>query len=63
MDVSQSPIDAVMSKCELGVIDAQQVKHCRMHVVAVDRILDSFIRPVIGCAIGYAALDAAACEP
>ena len=63
MHVGQPAVDAVVAEGQLLVVDAEQVQHRGVHVVAVGRVLGGLVRPLVARAVGDAALDAAAGEP
>src|SRR4051794_15863243 len=63
VDVGETPVDAVVPEREPAVVDAEQVEHRRMEVIAVSRVLYCAIRPLVAPAVGGAALDPAARQP
>src|SRR4051812_23620069 len=63
MDVGKPPIDPVMPIREAGVVDTELMKHRRVYVIAVDRLLHRFIRPIVRCPVRDAAFYPAAREP
>src|SRR5436305_1413201 len=63
VDIGQPPVDAVVAEGEPGVVDAEQVQDGGVQVVAVGRVLDGLVRPLVAGAVGDAAADAAAGEP
>ena len=63
MHVGQPPVDAVVAEGQPRVVDAQQVQHRGVHVVAVGRLVRRLVRPLVARAVAHAALDAAAGQP
>src|SRR5439155_6967624 len=63
VNVGQTPVDAVMTEGQLRVVDAQEVQHRRMDIIAVSRIYRRFVGPLVARAVGNAAFGAAAREP
>ena len=57
MDVSQAEIPTAVVVGELRVVEAEQVKDCRVQVVNMDRLFYSGVSELIGCAVGHAAPD------
>lgn len=56
-------VDAVMADGEAGVIDAEEVEDGGVDVVAIDRVIEGLVAPLVALAEGDAAADAAASEP
>src|SRR4051794_34289375 len=63
MHISQTAIDAILANGQLLVIDAKQVEHGRVKVVAVGFIFRRLVSPVIAAPVGDAGLDAGAPKP
>jgi hypothetical protein len=65
MHIREAAVDAVVADGELLVIDAEQVHHRGVDVVAGRRIgaVERLVAPLVALAGGDAALDAAAAEP
>src|SRR2546425_1743949 len=63
MHVGQAPVDSIVSKRELLVVDPQEVKDCGVHVVTIGRIFGHAEGPFVAFTVGYASLDAAPREP
>src|SRR5213083_748836 len=63
VNVGQTPVDAVMTEGQLRVVDAQEVQHRRMDIIAVSRVDRRFVGPLVARAVGNAAFGAAAREP
>ena len=63
MHIGQAAVDAVVAERQARVIDAEQVQHRRVNVVAIRRMLGRAERPLVAGPVGDAALDAAAGEP
>ena len=65
MHIRQTAVDAVVPHRESGVIDAEQVHHRGMNVVAGCWIgaVERFVAPLITLARDHTALDATATEP
>ena len=61
--IGEPAVDAVMAEGEPFVVDAQQVKHGGVHVVAVEGIFRSLLGPLVACSVGHSATDASAGEP
>ena len=63
MHIGEATIDAVVTEGQLFVVDAEQVEHRCMQIVAVRGICRCLVRPLVAFAIGCAAFDASACQP
>src|SRR4051812_49288495 len=63
VDVCQTAVDAVVADRQLLMVDAQQVQDGRVDVVAVGRLVDRLVRPLVASPVGHASLDAPAAEP
>ena len=43
VNVREAPVNAIVAKCELGVIDAKQVKNGRMKVIAIGDLVEGLV--------------------
>ncbi|MDB6057750.1 MAG: hypothetical protein JWO95_1594, partial [Verrucomicrobiales bacterium] len=62
-NVGQPKISTSMTKCELGVVEPQQVQNSRVEVVCMNGIFRDAITVFIGLAINVTAFDTATREP
>jgi hypothetical protein len=63
VDVGEAAVDAVVPKCQLLVIDPEEMENGRVHVIAIGRVFHCLVGPFIALAVGDAALHAAARKP
>ena len=63
MDVGEATVDAVVAVGEALVIDAEEMEHRRVDVIAVDGLFDGFVGPFVGGSVADTALEAAAGQP
>src|SRR5579883_3023826 len=63
VDVGQAAVDAVVAEGQSGVVDPQQVQRGGVEVVAVGRVLDGPVRPLVAGPARDAPLNAAAGQP
>ena len=59
MDVGEATVDAVVAVGEPLVIDAEEMEHGGVDVVAIDRLFDGFVGPFVGGTVADAAFEAA----
>src|SRR5712671_935759 len=63
VNVGQAPVDAVMAKRQLRVIDSQKVQNGGMEIVAVGRVNRRFVGPFVAFTVAHPSLDSPAGEP
>ena len=63
MDISQTPIKAVMAERQTFMVQTEQVQHGRVQVVDVNFVLHGGKPKFVRCAVNRAALDAAPSQP
>ena len=65
MHIRQPPVDAVVSKSQFGVIDAQLSEDCGVNVVDFGGCfaIEWFVAPFVARAESRASLDSPSCQP
>src|ERR1043165_204826 len=63
MHVRKPAVNAVVTKSQFLMVNAQLMEDCRMQIVAVSRVARGFVRPFVALAVGSAAFEAAARHP
>src|SRR4051812_34124049 len=63
VDVGQAHVAATGAEGQPFVVDAEQVQHGRVQVVDLDLVAHGLVAPLVGLAVGDAALHAAAGQP
>ena len=63
VNVGQAAVDAVVAKCQSRVVDAEEMKHRGMEVVAIGWVLGRLVRPLVAGTVNDAPFDSAAGQP
>ena len=61
--ICQSVVSSLKAKCEAFMVDAEEMKKCRVEVMHRDGIFGDVVAVVVCLAVGASWPNAASCEP